>query len=387
MVAGVRWRTSAQAWAAPAIVLVAAFVEIAFATAVFGISFTTGTFGRYFFPALPAMAVAIVIGWAALLPRRAYPALSLLPLALAALALITPFWLIRPTYMLANQVASTDRHPATDQTLAAFDGKIALVDATVTPARAAPGDQISVRLVWRALSDVGRSYRLLVQLLGPDDRAVVQIDQVPARGRASTALWRAGDLVFDDVTLTLPSDVPPGLYRATTGFYRLQDLTRLPAIGTGAQAGEVATIGTVKMLAQMEPVTHAPIASFGELALMDADFSVSTTPNPEVRGSLLWRAEQRPRANYVVSVQLLDQGRLVAQLDRPPGGWLPTTAWDPGDLVTDAPVIAVPADAPRELELQLVVYEPTTGQRLPVNGANALSLGTVSVALSFDGNR
>ncbi|MBX7253526.1 MAG: hypothetical protein K1X50_16215, partial [Candidatus Promineofilum sp.] len=60
-----------------------------------------------------------------------------------------------------------------------------------------------------------------------------QSDSEPCGGGRPTGKWRAGDLIRDVVTLTIPADAPAGEYRLVTGFYTWPDLVRVPLAGGG----------------------------------------------------------------------------------------------------------------------------------------------------------
>ena len=84
------------------------------------------------------------------------------------------------------------------------------------------------------------NYTAFVHLLGParaDGSPVwAQSDSEPCGGALPTGKWRAGDLVRDTVTLTIPADAPAGEYRLVTGFYTWPDLVRVPLAGGGDAA-------------------------------------------------------------------------------------------------------------------------------------------------------
>jgi hypothetical protein len=85
----------------------------------------------------------------------------------------------------------------------------------------------------------------------------------------------------------------------------------------------------------------------------------------------LWRAAGGVDPNYTVFVHALDgQGRVVAQQDgQPDSGALPTSLWQPGQIVPDAHQFALPADA---AQLEIGVYVLDSGQRLQLaNGQDA----------------
>jgi hypothetical protein len=57
----------------------------------------------------------------------------------------------------------------------------------------------------------------------------------------------------------------------------------------------------------------------------------------------------------------------------PQGGGYPTIWWLPGEVVADTLTLELPPDAPRDLVYRLIVglYDPDTGDRLPVSGTGA----------------
>jgi 4-amino-4-deoxy-L-arabinose transferase-like glycosyltransferase len=82
---------------------------------------------------------------------------------------------------------------------------------------------------------------------------------------------------------------------------------------------------------------------------------------------LVWQTDIPLAADYQVSLRLVNKrGDTFAQSDWPPlaaGG--STSAWSPGQLVTDHRSLWIPPDAPPgSYWLQLVVYEPSSGERL-----------------------
>ncbi len=77
-----------------------------------------------------------------------------------------------------------------------------------------------------------------------------------------------------------------------------------------------------------------------------------------LRLKMVWSTLGTPR-NWSLSLRLLDaSGRQLVQQDIQPGyGYLPTTLWLPGEVVTDYPVLALPEGlAPGEYTLRVVTY-------------------------------
>lgn len=86
---------------------------------------------------------------------------------------------------------------------------------------------------------------------------------------------------------------------------------------------------------------------------------------------LTWDVTQRPKADYTVTIQLLDTaGGLQAQQDGLAGfGFRPTSGWLPGQSIADNHGLLLPADLPAgDYQLAVGLYDLRTGIRLPVTG-------------------
>jgi hypothetical protein len=91
------------------------------------------------------------------------------------------------------------------------------------------GDQVRLRLYWNALKTIGGDYTVFVHLFDPvSERIVAQHDAPPQGGAYPTSQWAPGEVVADEITLSL-ADAPPGHYRLGLGWYNAATLTRLPA--------------------------------------------------------------------------------------------------------------------------------------------------------------
>ncbi len=99
-----------------------------------------------------------------------------------------------------------------------------------------PGGRLGVQLYWQAIHAVPIDATVSVQLVGPNGQLVAQDDAEPARGRAPTSTWAAGDLVLDEHSLTLPGDLGSGQYRVVVVVYTRPALARLPVrVGSTVQ--------------------------------------------------------------------------------------------------------------------------------------------------------
>lgn len=144
----------------------------------------------------------------------------------------------RPYYRVFTAPAGATPAAGPDVALEATwaDG-IGLRGVTAEPLTLAPGDSLTVTLFYEATAAPSANYTAFVHLLGParaDGSPVwAQSDSEPCGGGRPTGKWRAGDLIRDVVTLTIPADAPAGEYRLVTGFYTWPDLVRVPLAGGG----------------------------------------------------------------------------------------------------------------------------------------------------------
>ncbi|MCB0130156.1 MAG: hypothetical protein KDD78_04885, partial [Caldilineaceae bacterium] len=147
---------------------------------------------------------------------------------------------------------------------ARFADEIQLVGATITPGGdavpgdAAPGNEVTVTLVWQALTSPTDGYKAFVHLLDDTGQIVAQSDAEP--GGLSTNGWVTGEVVVDTHTLTLPGDTLaddslPGTLHVVAGLYEQIDGRRLAAqneAGEGYPADAV-PVGTLDVAGANSP--------------------------------------------------------------------------------------------------------------------------------------
>src|SRR6185503_6464442 len=132
---------------------------------------------------------------------------------------------------------------------------------------------------------------------------------------------------------------------------------------------------------QPQLVVDADFNRQATLVGLDIDSPKSKIPNGHdvqnlksgdtLTARLYWRAEAEFDQNYTAFVHLIGpDGLLYGQVDQFPGaGEFPTTGWLPGEYITDAYTVPSAANAPPgDYHLEIGLYNPDTGQRLPVTG-------------------
>jgi 4-amino-4-deoxy-L-arabinose transferase-like glycosyltransferase len=106
--------------------------------------------------------------------------------------------------------------------------------------------------------------------------------------------------------------------------------------------------------------------------------TASWQPGDVIPLTLFWRALEAVPEDYTVFLHLLDAGgQPLAQSDSAPvGGALPTSAWEVGAEIVDRHGLLLPDNlAPGEYQVQMGMYLPETGERLPVQSGTGESLG------------
>lgn len=119
-------------------------------------------------------------------------------------------------------------------------------------------------------------------------------------------------------------------------------------------------------------------AAFGDALLLERAAVTATLPEAgdAVRVELFWRVTASLNRDLLVFAHLIDErGQIVAQHDGPLGP-LPTSAWQPGEARRSRFAVLVPPGAPPgAYRLALGVWDPASGERLPLaNGQTTLEL-------------
>jgi len=145
-----------------------------------------------------------------------------------------------------------------------------------------------------------------------------------------------------------------------------------------------------------EPPQGAGVATFGRvLALHVPPCCGVVARGQSAFGELFWQVHEQPGADYATSLRLVGpHGRIWNQPpdERPLGALYSTSQWLPGTLVRQPLAVPVPPDTPPgTYSLELVLYDPATGdpvpvavsssEGLPVKEGTRLQWGTVEVVL------
>ena len=91
-----------------------------------------------------------------------------------------------------------------------------------------PGDTLALTLYWQADGPTDIDYTAFVHLVGPDGRPHGQVDRFPGGGEAPTTSWAPGQVIVDEIILSVATDAPTGAYHVAVGMYDAASGGRLP---------------------------------------------------------------------------------------------------------------------------------------------------------------
>jgi hypothetical protein len=260
-----------------------------------------------------------------------------------------------------------------------LDEAVMLSGYNRSPRSPRPGESLQVSLYWEALRPLDAEYHSFVHLVDAEGGVIGQSDRQPGGRYYPTTLWRPGERLRDDHVLSLPKDVPEGVYRLLAGMYALPGDGTIETLGDPVAIGQVA----IKRDVPTEPgeMSHRTDTTFaGAIELLGYD-TVDQERSLEV--TLHWRSLEPLKMDYTVFVHLLDgSDQVVAQDDRQPQqGAYPTSVWDEGEVIVDGHSLALPSGLPAgQYRLRVGLYRPETGQRLPVDGdGDSVELGPIEL--------
>ena len=101
--------------------------------------------------------------------------------------------------------------------------------------QARPGDQIHLKLIWRAKKQVSQSFKVFIHVVDAGGKLLVQKDGVPGNWSLPTDTWVASEVIVDPYVIPIPPEATPGNYRVQVGLYDPTSGQRLLAIEAGSR--------------------------------------------------------------------------------------------------------------------------------------------------------
>ncbi|MBM4423980.1 MAG: hypothetical protein FJ030_11410 [Chloroflexi bacterium] len=119
---------------------------------------------------------------------------------------------------------------------AVFGEQIELSSAVVADTATSSGGAIRMALNWRYVAATTVSYKFFTHIFDADGQLIAQYDGIPQGGLAPTDSWTPGQSLNDLFAVTLPPDLPSGVYTIRVGMYDPASGQRL-LITQGASPG------------------------------------------------------------------------------------------------------------------------------------------------------
>ena len=233
------------------------------------------------------------------------------------------------------------------------------------------------QMEWSAVRQITANYQVSVRLLDPDGNLRASLDTQPGYGFAPTSLWRPGERVGDRYNLALPGNLAAADgYRLMFIFYRMPstaEVARVTLPPFALPLVERVTFEPPPRLFELPPQSHPLDVDFGGQIKL-AGYELTTDPGA-LALTLWWQARSQPHADYTVFVHLFDPStnQNVTQSDAMPrAGSYPTTAWLPGEVVSETVRLDLSVVLPGDYQLAVGLYDAMTATRLSATSADGL---------------
>ena len=363
--------------------------------------------GRYFFAALPALAMLWALGWmgweSRIGHRIGHSMGWSVTSALGLLTLATPFLLIRPAYTpppmsVPDSSSNTAVSPTPHALFLAENSEIRLQHATASNdalqgrtgeqdphlPTVFPGDEVQVDLAFMSNAPLAADWSLFIHLVDGTGLTVAQLDSMPGGGLRPTSGWLPDRLLLDSYTVVIPETAhTPNRASWQIGFYDHRSGERLPQLdgGTSYSFGEVIICPAGFTVSDCQPGGKADTSQDGgpsiptpvhvqfadNITLAGYSFSSRTpVPGEEMTVTLYWTANGPVAEPYTVFAHLLaDSFDMFGGADLQPSP--STETWVAGETVATVHTFTVPPDAPPGLyQIEIGLYTRPDFRRLRV---------------------
>jgi hypothetical protein len=267
------------------------------------------------------------------------------------------------TVLWQREAEITDKLDSVHTVDVAFGPDVTLTAWDASSLRFAPGEVVRLRLDWQFARSPQDTLGINISLLDTSGNAVASIFPVhPASG------WPLRVSTYH--ALQIPANALPGVLRVQiTLDYRAGILGRQVITG---------------QLAVSSPAVDLPdaaVGSLGPVTLLRADFAPGGT---QLVVDLTWRTGQPLDRDYQVFLHLSPRGDLapVTQADGPVlGGRFPTSAWLPGDTITETRTLMLAELPAGEYQINTGMYT-LEGDRLRGETGDLLTIAYVTLGES-----
>lgn len=354
---------------------VLSFGVLVFAGMVFGYMLisTAGPMGRFFFPALPALATLIMLGLGQLVSKRHLAVLSsAVAVAMFALALYALVGILAPAYARPAPLTSQQVLSIPHRLDVTFDDRAKLLGYAVDRDTVRPGQQVAVTLYWQALAAMDENYAVFVHLINSAGALSAQRDTFPGLGNFPTSQWKPGDMFADTYRMDVGETAyAPDEAVVQVGLY-LPNGPRLMAFKPDGQSlGDTVNLSPVKLLPRVGEYPNSMRVNFGDsLALLGYDTNArAVQPGQTISVTLYWQALAPMKLDYSVFMHLTStSGEIPVKNDGfPYTSPKRTHRWTTGQVMQEVRALAIPDYVlPGLYDIDMGVFSVDTGDRLPI---------------------
>ncbi len=109
-----------------------------------------------------------------------------------------------------------------------FAHRIALRGFGISNDTPSAGETVSLDLHWQTLQKMVYAFTTFIHVLDSNGNVVAQSDVQPGQGQWPTNTWQANEWLTDQVSISLPAQLPAGQYQIIVGWYHIESGQRLP---------------------------------------------------------------------------------------------------------------------------------------------------------------
>ncbi|MEM7118490.1 MAG: hypothetical protein AAF614_39070 [Chloroflexota bacterium] len=359
-----------------------------------------GPMGRFFFPALPSLAILTFYGLSQFVQpwgkRPSFALATATNVGMVALSLVALFGYLAPAYAQPEGfvVGETAVPNPTD---AQFDSLIKLHGYEIHSDDVHPGEPLDIDLYWEVVGQPPGNFLFFVHLIDSVDTIVAQRDTHPGLGNYPSSQWQVGDQFIERIRLFLPETAyTDETATLSIGFYAPVEGYRLGITdASGNGLGDALTLGQVNVAQSLEsnlqpPPTNPLAQNFNnELLLVGYDYSQRLLQaDNQLTLTLYWQALPDLTHDYMVEVQLFDAAgnEQLRQQNRPQQGSLTTTTLTNNQLFEDHHTLSLENIPPGIYSIHVALIDTVSKRRQNIVGKdghwinNHLVLASVRVA-------
>lgn len=324
-----------------------------------------GAMGRFFFPALPALALLTFYGLSAWLdlvsppkpissPQSPVSFLAILVnLGMATLTIIAIFGYLALAFARPDPFVADTAVP--NPTNARFDSFAILRGYELDSLTLQPGGYLTLDLYWEVINQPPGNFLLFVHLIDQETGTLIaQRDTHPGLGSFPSSQWQPGDRFIDSIRLhasetvytPATADLQIGLYAPGENSYRLGIAGPDNAfLGDALLLDEIAVTEIANWRGDGQSFPNLLNQNFfNDLRLTGYKYSQRVlAPGDSLEVTLYWEALRNAPPDYLVEVSLCELPcpewlpGLVTAVSPPPSA--PTSSWQAGQFVTDTHIL------------------------------------------------